>query len=88
MDTQKSKQNRAQRQVKNLGEKSKGRSQGSTRESRVPRIGPNTPHGVCSERLSGFGGLLCLVKFLDLVKFKEIFDKLYTKPKRQTELGS
>jgi len=55
--------------------------------SRSPKIGPSTPHNVCSERMTAFGGLLALVKFLDLVKFKEIFDELYVSPPRRTELG-
>ena len=52
-----------------------------------PRIGPETPHDVCSERMTAFGGLLALVKFLDLIMFKDVFEKLYVSPPRRTELG-
>jgi len=38
-----------------------------------------TPHSYCSERLSPFGGLLGLVKFMEVIKFKEIFEGLYPK---------
>ena len=54
-------------------------------ETRSPRIGPNTPHDVCSERMTAFGGLLALVKFLDLIMFKDVFEKLYVSPPRRTE---
>jgi hypothetical protein len=55
--------------------------------ARSPRIGPNTPHDVCSERMTAFGGLLALVKFLDLIMFKDVFEKAYVSPPRRTELG-
>jgi len=54
---------------------------------RSPRIGPNTPHDVCSERMTAFGGLLPLVKFLDLINFKDVFDEVYVSPPRKTKLG-
>lgn len=57
------------------------------RPVRASKIGPSTPYGICSERLSPFGGLLGLVKFLDLVRFKEIFDGFYKQPSRTPELG-
>jgi hypothetical protein len=34
----------------------------------------------CSKQLSPFGGLLALVKFFDLVKFKKIFNFNYREP--------
>lgn len=52
-----------------------------------PRIGPNTPHDLCSERITAFGGLLALVKFLDLIKFKDVFNQMYVSPRRKTKLG-
>jgi len=55
--------------------------------SRSPKIGPNTPHDVCTERMTAFGGLLGLVKFLDLINFKDVFDDSYVSPKRKTKLG-
>ena len=59
----------------------------ATVSERVPQIGPNTPYQVCSERLSAFGGLLALVKCLDLVGFEALFAQHYRAPKRQPELG-
>jgi hypothetical protein len=38
--------------------------------ARAIKIGPSTAYEYCSERLSPFGGLLGLVKFMDVVKFK------------------
>jgi len=55
---------------------------------RAMKIGPSTAHEYCSERLSPFGGLLGLVKFMDAVKFKEIFDGFYKLPARTPELGN
>ena len=55
--------------------------------AKASKIGPSTPYGYCSERLSPFGGLLGLVKFIDLVGFKEIFDRFYKPPSRSPKLG-
>ena len=54
---------------------------------RSPKIGPNTPYDVCSERMTAFGGLLPLVKFLDLINYKDVFDEVYVSPPRKTKLG-
>lgn len=51
------------------------------------KIGASTGYEYCRERLSPFGGLLGLEKFMSLVKFKEIFDGFYTSPSRNPELG-
>lgn len=53
----------------------------------VTRIGPNTAIDMCSERLSAFGGLMSLVKFFDLIKFKEVFSQHYVSPSRKPQLG-
>lgn len=55
--------------------------------AQASKIGATTAYGFCSERLSPFGGLLGLVKFLELVKFKEIFDVFYHAPERTPALG-
>ena len=54
---------------------------------RASKINASTVYGTCSERLSPFGGLLALIKFLDLVKFKEVFEDSYKSPGRQPKLG-
>ena len=51
------------------------------------QIKASTSYGTCTEQLSPFGGLLALVKFLDLVKFKEIFELVYRAPFRAPKLG-
>jgi hypothetical protein len=54
---------------------------------RPPRITGETPYGECSERLTAFGGLLALVKFLDLIGFEQAFAQHYVHPKRAPKLG-
>jgi hypothetical protein len=51
------------------------------------KIGSSIAYDYCRERLSPFGGLVGLVKFLDLVKFKEIFEGFYKAPERMPEMG-
>ena len=50
-------------------------------------ITANTPYGNCSDRLSSFGGLLPLIKMLDLIGFKEAFEENYVEPGRKCLLG-
>lgn len=54
---------------------------------RPVRITAETPYGECSERLTAFGGLLALVKFLDLIEFEEAFAQHYVLPRRGPKLG-
>ena len=51
------------------------------------KINASTRYETCSERLSPFGGLLALIKFFDLVGFREIFHFTYQPPSRQPKLG-
>ena len=46
------------------------------------KINASTVYETCTEQLSPFGGLLALIKFFDLVNFKEIFDSAYPEPSR------
>jgi len=55
--------------------------------ARAVRITAETPYGECSERLTAFGGLLALVKFLDLIGFEQAFAQHYVHPKREPKLG-
>ncbi|MBC8391052.1 MAG: hypothetical protein H8E17_00580, partial [Deltaproteobacteria bacterium] len=41
--------------------------------AKARKINASTAYDTCTEQLSPFGGLLPLIKFLDVVKFKEIF---------------
>jgi hypothetical protein len=54
---------------------------------RVARITADTYYGECSERLTAFGGLLALVKFLDLLGFEKAFEERYVHPQREPKLG-
>lgn len=63
----------------------KGRVEEDSR--RTARITAETPYGECTERLTAFGGLLALVKFLDLIGFEKTFGEHYVHPKREPKLG-
>jgi Transposase DDE domain group 1 len=54
---------------------------------RARRINASTAHGICGKQLSPFGGLLGLVKFLDLFDFEKHFEESYVSPSRETKLG-
>ena len=43
---------------------------------------PDTPYGECSEHLTAFGGLLALVKLVDLIGFVQIFEEHFARPER------
>ena len=45
--------------------------------AKARKINASTEYETCTEQLSTFGGLLPLIKFLDLVRFEEIFDSTY-----------
>ena len=55
--------------------------------AKARKIGHATPYSSCSERLSSFGGLLGLVKFMELIRFKEVFEGLYQAPSRTPDRG-
>jgi hypothetical protein len=66
----------------------RGKNQGGNEcQPEASKIGHSTAYSYCRERLSPFGGLLGLVKFLDLVRFKEIFAGFYKSPERMPEMG-
>lgn len=56
--------------------------------ARASKINASTAYETCTKQLSPFGGLLAVIKFFDLVKFKEIFNCAYQKPKRRPKLGN
>jgi len=59
----------------------------STNGAKAKKINASTAFDTCSEQLSPFGGLLPLIKFLDLVEFRKIFDFAYKPPARKPKLG-
>ena len=78
--------------VKNQGSSERGPKQAEKlddgRETeRVVKITAETPYGECSERLTAFGGLLALAKFMDLIQFETAFEKHYVHPNREPKLG-
>jgi hypothetical protein len=76
----------AKRRKKNIKKRPKGKE--VTRNLvRATRINASTRIETCDEALSPFGGLLAVVKFLDVVQFQEIFETFYTKPSRDPVKG-
>lgn len=59
----------------------------SENRTRAKKINASTSYDICNEQLSPFGGLLALIKFLDLVDFRQIFDFCYHAPARKPKLG-
>jgi Transposase DDE domain group 1 len=55
--------------------------------AKASKINASTPYETCSEQLSPFGGLLALIKFLDLVNFHKIFNSAYQPTTREPKLG-
>jgi len=55
--------------------------------ARAREINASTLYETCSEQLSPFGGLLAMIKFFDLIDFKQIFHTTYHAPVRQPKLG-
>ncbi len=45
-----------------------------TKPVRSKKINASTPYDTCTEQLSPFGGVLPLIKFFNLVGFRESFD--------------
>jgi hypothetical protein len=55
--------------------------------AKARKISASTPYETCSEQLSPFGGLLAMIKFFDLIGFKQIFHATYCEPTRKPKLG-
>ncbi len=68
---------RKNRKIKGLNEK----------PVEAKKINASTTYDTCSEQLSPFGGLLPLIKFFDLVGFRQLFDFSYKAPSRKPKLG-
>ena len=67
--------------------KKKREGKGFSSNGDEPRkINASTKFDTYTERLSPFGGLLALIKFIDLINFKQIFDSTYNEPSRQPKL--
>jgi hypothetical protein len=74
------------RQKKNT-RKNRIRKGFSKNRAKARKINASTPYETCTEQLSPFGGLLALIKFLDLVNFHKIFDSAYQPTSREPKLG-
>ena len=55
--------------------------------ARANKINASTRVDTCNESLSPFGGLLAVVKFLEVVQFQDIFKTFYTNPSRDPTQG-
>lgn len=76
----------AKRRKKNIRKTRKGKDF-TKRLVRATKINASTRIETCNESLSPFGGLLAVVKFLDLVQFRQIFNSTYTTPSRDPANG-
>ena len=72
---------------KNSTRKSRAGKGSFKNRARARKINASTPFETCTEQLSPFGGLLALIKFFDLIDFREIFHFAYIAPSRQPKLG-
>lgn len=64
-----------------------GRKIRQSQTKRVRKIDATTGYDTCSESLSSFGGLLPLVKFLDMLHFEDHFHQNFKGPERTPKLG-
>jgi hypothetical protein len=76
----------AKRQIQNTRKTLKGKDF-TKNIVKATKINASTRTETCDEALSPFGGLLALVKFFDLIQFRQIFDSTYTKPSRDPAKG-
>jgi hypothetical protein len=72
---------------KNHNRKNRIRKGFCKKGARARKITASTAYETCTEQLSPFGGLLALIKFIDLVNFAKIFDFAYHKPSRDPKRG-
>ena len=72
---------------KHNSRKNRNRKGLNGKRARARKINASTAYDTCTEQLSPFGGLLALIKFLDLVNFREIFHFAYQQPPREPKLG-
>jgi hypothetical protein len=72
---------------KNITSKNRIRKGFCQNRAKARKINASTPYETCSEQLSPFGGLLALIKFLDLVNFHKIFNSAYQPTSREPKLG-
>ena len=76
----------AKRQKKNTRKIRKGKDF-TKKLIKAKKINASTQIGTCEESISPFGGLLAVVKFFDLVQFRQVFNSVYTKPSRDPARG-
>ena len=72
---------------KNNNRKNRSRKGFCKNRAKARKISASTEYETCTEQLSPFGGLLALIKFIDLVNFHKIFDFAYHKPARNPKRG-
>jgi hypothetical protein len=72
---------------KNNNRKNRRRKGFCKNRAKARKINASTAYETCTEQLSPFGGLLALIKFIDLVNFHKIFDSAYHRPSRDPKLG-
>jgi hypothetical protein len=72
---------------KNNNRKNRNRKGFCQNRAKARKINASTAYETCTEQLSPFGGLLALIKFMDLVNFHKMFDSAYHQPSRNPKRG-
>jgi hypothetical protein len=72
---------------KNNNRKNRSRKGFCNNRTKARKINASTAYETCTEQLSPFGGLLALIKFIDLVNFHKMFDSTYHQPSRHPKQG-
>ena len=75
------------KQQKNNTRKKRSSKGFKANRAKARKIDVSTEYETCDEQLSPYGGLLAVIKFFDLVKFKEIFNYSYQRRHRRPKLG-
>lgn len=77
------KQGNGRKSVRKQGKK-RAKQEGGNKKRAVTS---ETLYGECNETMTPYGGLLALVKFVELIRLKKAFDEHYVHPQRETKLG-
>ena len=74
--------------IKKENKLKKAVKQGLRETAKSPaKINAETHYETCETRMTAYGGLLAFTKFIDLVKYQELLEKLYCQPSRKAALG-
>jgi hypothetical protein len=74
--------------IKNKGNSGNGKNKGNNGPAwDLSKINASTHFDFTNERITAFGGVFALVKFVDAVDFKELFEHHFLEPRRKPRMG-